>query len=783
MDFRHICILLFIFSITVDAQVFADHTGEVGIHPTRVEIQYGSGSNLVDVDKNGFIDIFSLAGSGYDNKLYLNNGTYWSEPVSIGDPDLNSRAAVWFDYDGDHLLDVFILSDCANTSSCFDFESFALYRNNGNGTFTDVSLDSKITNGLAIKSEISNANYSGGIAAGDLNLDGYLDLIITKWGGELYLFENQGDGTFNNASDKLNRTELLFYWQPVIFNLDDDIWPEIYVAVDANDENAYLDKIHGSFIYEDRASELNLHHKFNDMGITLGDFDQDLDFDIYISNIERFRDDSRNVLFVNENGTYNDEALAFGVDKAGWSWGVTFCDINNDGCLDIGTTNGWEAHNLYRNDQSKMWLGSAGSQSFIDVSEQVNFNDTLNASSLTAADMDRDGDLDLVQGLKDISEAINLRYHKNDLQESSCSDCNYVIVQPRMMGQNHWAIGSTVGIKTASGHQIRPITSGISFYGQEPAEAFFGVGADMNIEKITIKWPSGDSTVVHDFSANQIITVYDSASIHNVGLVQIESINNSAIQLDWGHMSTTETHYIIQRSEEEGFSQVIEIQVNSNNKMYLDEGLTPFTDYYYRIKAVGNSGESEWSESYFATTREEAPAPIDFRGELTENNYIELTWNDTSNLDIEYEILRSLDATFENYLSLSIDNSQSSFTDQNVEPGFKYYYKIRQNTDVYLTPFSDVISIEVPKIPDFVLTVDATKEMKPVVYPNPTSGIVYLTGIEKINRIEIYDLGGRLVHESEATNQLELNLVEGLYTIYLIKEFKKINSQILIIQH
>lgn len=782
MNFRHIYILLIIYSITVDGQVFTDHTSEVGIDSSMVEIQYGSGSNLVDVDQNGFIDIFSLSGSGYDNKLYLNFGTHWSEPIAIGNPDLNSRAAVWFDYDGDHLLDVFILSDCANTAECFDFESFALFKNNGDGTFTDVSVDTKIANGLAIKSAISNANYSGGIAAGDLNLDGYLDLIITKWGGELYLFENQGDGTFNNSSAKLNRTELLFYWQPVIFNLDDDIWPEIYIAVDANDENAYLDKVQGSFTYDDRASDLNLHHKFNDMGITLGDFDSDLDFDIYISNIERFRDDSRNVLFVNENGAYNDKALAFGVDKAGWSWGVTFCDINNDGRLDIGTTNGWEAHNLYRHDQSKMWLGDTASQSFIDVSDLANFNDTLNASSLTAADIDRDGDIDLVQGLKSTTESINLRYHKSNLQENTCTNCNYLIVKPRMVGQNHWAIGSTIGIKAASGHQIRPITSGISFYGQEPAEAFFGVGKDDIIEEIVVKWPSGDSTVVYDFAANQIITINDSETIHNLGLVQLETIDNSTVQLHWGHMSTNETHYIIQRSEHQDFSQFTQIQVDSSNKSYLDEGLTSFTDYYYRIKAVGESMESNWSEIYFATTREEAPSPIDFHATLTENNHVQLVWNDTSNLGIDYEIVRSLDSTFQSYLSLDVDHSESSFTDPNVEPGFKYFYKIRQNTDTYLTPFSAVISIEIPKIPDFILTVEKAGKRKIIVYPNPTSGAISFNEFGDIDSIEVYDLDGKLVYASEATNQIELNLNDGLYTIYFLEEFRIISSQTLIIK-
>lgn len=752
------------------SQVFTDQTNKVGIDSFYVEIQYGSGSNLVDVDGNGFIDLFVLADAYSPNQLFYNYGTSWSEPVEIGDSYLNSRAAVWFDYNCDKLLDVFIASDCAYTSSCYDYEAFALYKNNGDGTFSNVSEESMIATGMPVVSAISFANYTGGVTAGDINLDGHLDLLITRWGGELFLYENNGDGTFNLTSGILGQADLHFYWQPVIYNLDDDVWPEIYVNLDADEENIYLDRRSESVLYDNKARENNVNHKLHDMGVVVGDFDNDQDYDLYVSNIDRF-EESRNVLFSKRSGTgYDEVANATNVDRAGWAWGVTFSDINNDGLLDLGVTNGWEAHDQYRHDQSKFWLGSDEFK-FIDVSESTQFNDTLNASSLSSADLDRDGDIDLVQGLKSYYKDVHLRVLKNDLKES-CTDCNYLVIKPRMMGQNHWGIGSSVSVKTSSGQQMRAITAGVGFYSQEPAEAFFGLASETTVEEVAIRWPSGDSTIINNIDANQILTIYDSTALHKVGQVNVYLSDPTTLELEWGHMSTLETEFIIQRSENPEFASYEETILSSTIYTYTDTNLEENTDYYYRVKASNSTGDSKWSETSIGSTRIEVPAPFDLTGIANDNFTVNIAWNDSSNIVAGYELQRSLNPDFEHNLSYIINNGINSFVDNNVEPGYTYHYRVKLNSQIHECPYSDILSIDIPGISN-PLSTKVNSEI--VIYPNPSTGMVFFTDLDT-DLVMVHSIDGKLIQFNPITDgDNERSLKIEKKGIYLLSFYKNRN--------
>ena len=175
-----------------------------------------------------------------------------------------------------------------------------------------------------------------------------------------------------------------------------------------------------------------------------------------------------------------------GVEDAGWGWGTTFFDANNDGWLDLAATNGYFLRPL---DSSRFWLNEMG-ESFADLSNESGFNDELVATTLVSADFDNDGLLDLLQSVKGKEVPVTpVRYYRNVTVHENAG--HSMVIKPRMKGPNTFAIGAVVKIRTDDMSQMRLITAGTSFYGQEPAEAFFGVGNNREVDEVSIEWPDG----------------------------------------------------------------------------------------------------------------------------------------------------------------------------------------------------------------------------------------------------------------------------------------------------
>lgn len=191
------------------------------------------------------------------------------------------------------------------------------------------------------------------------------------------------------------------------------------------------------------------------------------------------------------------------MDDAGWGWGTTFLDADNDGDLDLAVTNGFFS-NQWPADESRFFQNDGGSPvTFSDVSAAVGFNDTFWGSSLIALDFDRDGDLDLIQACADGGP---LRLLENQRSGQALLN-SYLVVQPRLSGANHWAIGSTVRVRVGSTWMSRALLAGSSLLGQEPAEAFFGLGTTSMVDEVVVEWPDGTTTTITDVAANQIIEV------------------------------------------------------------------------------------------------------------------------------------------------------------------------------------------------------------------------------------------------------------------------------------
>ena len=237
---------------------------------------------------------------------------------------------------------------------------------------------------------------------------------------------------------------------------------------------------------------------------------RDGDLDIYITNIFSEALSQHNVLLRNESTAekvlFRDVAEFRKVDNGYFGWGTTFADFDNDGDLDIAATNGWRSTDSrrYPPDPSRLFLnpGTRGLP-FADVSAATGFDDVEYGSSLVAFDMERDGDMDLLQVVVDGA----LRLLENQSARNPVSGNNGLTIQPRMSGGNRFAIGAVVYVHVGGTQMMRMISAGTSYMGQEPAEAHFGLGTATTADTVTVEFPGGHRVELTDVTANQVLVV------------------------------------------------------------------------------------------------------------------------------------------------------------------------------------------------------------------------------------------------------------------------------------
>ena len=446
-----------------------------------------------DFDNDGDLDLFIIGGSASRDHLYINDGTgHFTDQATAWGVDRahqGSGAAVG-DFNNDGWLDLMVTSLGTPTEPRTDWS--VLYQNNGDGTFTDVTSTAGVGEG-------NNTFLADAFspAFGDYDLDGDLDLAVAGWYGGSSLYRNNGDGTFTDVTLTALDIDITGFtgmraFAPRFVDVDGDRYPEILFVGDFETSKYFRNNGDGTFTNLTPGNGTGLDS--NGMGNTFGDYNNDGLFDWYVTS--RIGTDgipgpgaSGNMLYMGTSTphVFVEESVARGVNHGFWGWGAVSIDIDHDGDEDIFATNGFSSSG-HTMTPSRMFQND-GAANFVDIASVCGMSDAGQGRGVVHGDFDGDGDQEivLIQGRE------KHVYYRNDL---SGSDINAITLDFDTSAVANLApngFGTRVELSSASGSQLRYMDGGTNYLSTSELNVHFGIGGDESAD-ITIKWANGDVT-------------------------------------------------------------------------------------------------------------------------------------------------------------------------------------------------------------------------------------------------------------------------------------------------
>ena len=387
-----------------------------------------------------------------------------------------------------------------------------LYRNLGNGQFSPQTAAA----GFQVPT------LTNGVASGDIDNDGDLDLYMTSTGGTRnYLYLNNGSGVFTDAG--ADRTAALSngvirQGQGVSFgDYDNDGWLDlitgdglldIAIASDFDTSQLFWNNGDGTFLDGTLAAGVGTDR--NGMGSTFGDYDGDGDLDWFITNITPDPNAPPNPfggwnrLYRNDgNRQFTDVTQEAGVRDSRWSWGTSFIDYDNDSDLDLIATNGFTGIG-FAEDRTFLWRNDDGV--FTDVSDAEGITDTQQGRGLVHFDYDNDGDLDVVI----VNNEAQPILYRNDSDDTN----SFLRVDLEGTLSNRDGIGGWISVTPDLSDPDRrlvwEVDGGSSFLSQNEHTAHFGLGdLEGNVDLVQVEWSSGLIQQLFDVSVDQTISILE----------------------------------------------------------------------------------------------------------------------------------------------------------------------------------------------------------------------------------------------------------------------------------
>ena len=535
-----ICLISVLPLLEAAAMQFVDVTEKAGInfrHVNGAEGAYrlpetlGAGGAFFDADNDGFLDIY-LVNSGYWDKppsakqamsaLYRNNrdGTFTDITTIAKVTNLGNygQGAACADYDNDGNVDLYVTNFGANV----------LYRNNGNGTFTDVTGSAGV----------GDPGWSSSACFLDYNSDGHLDLFVVNYlvysldvpyppcgedgvhtychpslfeGAPDRLYRNNGDGTFTDVSQAAGVGGIggMFHGKGlgvVSADFNNDGVPDLYVANDDTRNDFFYNNGDGTF------SEISLlagcAYSFNGvaqagMGVTVGDYNSDSWLDIFVTNLSY----ETNAFYRNNgDGTFTDVIYEAHLGKESYlyvGFGTGFFDADSDGWLDLFIANGHiidnieDTHDILTYRQPDQLFRNNGDGTFQEISDSAGgyFQRPAVSRGTIFGDYDNDGDVDLLVTQNNGPATL--------LRNETTPQNNWITIKTVGMISNRDGIGTRLTM-TAGGHtQTREVNPGASYMSSHDARCYFGLGTHTTVDRLELRWQSGVVQVFEDLPANQ----------------------------------------------------------------------------------------------------------------------------------------------------------------------------------------------------------------------------------------------------------------------------------------
>jgi hypothetical protein len=489
------------------AQDFSDQTGTAGLLFTHDPNQDNysktneGGGTVGDFNNDGWPDLFLIGGGDNADGLFINNGdgTFTNQAQAWGVEVFHRGVAASVgDFDRDGWQDIYVTSGGPLSGEPTNGYN-RLYRNNGDGTFTDVAAAAGVHDTSATPN---------GAAFGDYDLDGDLDLFVCSWVASCCtttgnrLFRNEGNGTFTDVTVAAGVFSTTIHgFAPQFVDLDGDRYPELLIAADY-DSSRYF-KNNGDGTFTNLAPGNGTARDTNGMGQTVGDLDRDGLLEWYVTSI--FKDslppDNGNFLYRNL-GAHQFTALeSAGATDGGWGWGTAAFDMDHDGWVDLIETNGWTQSQW--TDEPSYVFRNNGDLTFTRSS----LPHTGQGRALLQLDYDQDGDLDVV--ICGYREPVMLLRNEIAIPDAALGTANWLIVALDTSGTTLApnGFGSLVRATVGQDLQVSVITGGCNYLGQGELVAHFGLGAATVIDELAVFWADGRTTVVTDVAVNQRLTL------------------------------------------------------------------------------------------------------------------------------------------------------------------------------------------------------------------------------------------------------------------------------------